>query len=123
ALGAAGTVTGALVLHSSEGIASSRGELKLWLPRHAERLPPLVEPQVTRNEVARANRRMRALVRTVQDLDSTGEQHALEMRIVEILLEASSATFAALVEWQPETRRGMVRYASTMYPEPQPRAG
>src|ERR1039458_8107819 len=36
ALGAAGTVTGALVLHSSEGIASSRGELKLWLPRHAE---------------------------------------------------------------------------------------
>ena len=123
ALGAPGQVIGALVLHAAAGIRSSRGDLKLWLPRHAERLAQLVELQVTRNEVARANRRMRVLVRSVQELDSSGEHQALEKRIVESILEASGAIFAALVEWQAEAQRGTVHYASTLYPEPQPRPG
>lgn len=123
ALGAPGQVVGSLVLHASQGIRSAKGDLKLWLPRHAERLAQLVELQVTRNEVARANRRMRVLVRSVQELDSSGEHQALEKRIVESILEASGATFAALVEWQGDARRGSVHYASTGYPEPQPRPG
>jgi diguanylate cyclase (GGDEF)-like protein len=123
ALGAAGTVSGALVLHSASGIRSARGELKLWLPRHAERLSQLVELQVTRNEVARQNRRMRALVRSAQDLNAAGEQVALERRIADSMLEASGATFAALVVWQADLRKGTVRHATTLYPEPQPHAG
>jgi diguanylate cyclase (GGDEF)-like protein len=123
ALSATGQVVGALVLHSASGIRGARTDLKLWLPRHAERLSQLVELQVTRNEVARANRRMRVLVRTVRELDSSGEQHALEKRIAESMLEASGAMFAALVDWQSDTKRGSVRYASTEYPEPQPKAG
>ena len=123
ALGTAGEVVGGLVLYSASGIRSPRSELKLWLPRHAERLAQLVELQVTRNEVARANRRMRVLVRSVQELDPSGEHHALEKGIVESIIEASGATFAALVEWQAETQRGAVHYASTLYPEPQPHAG
>jgi diguanylate cyclase (GGDEF)-like protein len=123
ALGAAGQVVGALVLCSAAGIRSSRGDLKLWLPRHAERLAQLVELQVTRNEVARANRRMRALVRSAQDFDAAGEQEALERRIAESILEASGATFAALVEWRADVRQGTVRHATTHYPEPQPHAG
>jgi diguanylate cyclase (GGDEF)-like protein len=123
ARGAPGQVVGALVLHAAAGIRSSRGDMKLWLPRHAERMAQLVELQVTRNEVARANRRMRVLVRSVQELDSSGEHQALEKRIVESILEASGAIFAVLVEWQAESQRGTVHYASTMYPEPQPHAG
>ena len=123
ALGAAGTVGGALVLHTPAGIRSDRLELKLWLPRHAERLAQLVELQVTRNEVARQNRRMRALVRSAQELNAAGEQVALERRIADSMLEASGATFAALVAWQPDVRRGTVRHATTLYPEPQPKPG
>lgn len=123
ALGPAGTVTGALVLHSPAGIRSERGELKLWLPRHAERLAQLVELQVTRNEVARQNRRMRALVRSAQDFNAAGEQVVLERRIADDLLEASGATFAALVAWQSDVRRGTVRYATSLYPEPKPHVG
>jgi two-component system, cell cycle response regulator len=123
ALGAAGQAVGALVLHSAGGVRSSRGDLKLWLPRHGERLSQLVELQVTRNEVARQNRRMRALVRSAQALDASSEQEALEKQIAENMLEASGATFAALVAWQAELRRGTVRHATTLYPEPQPRPG
>ncbi len=123
ALGAAGQAVGALVLHSVEGIRSSRAELKLWLPRHGERLAQLVELQVTRNEVARQNRRMRALVRSAQELESSSEQDGLEKQIAENMLEASGATFAALVSWQPEMRRGTVRRATSLYPEPQPKTG
>ena len=123
ALGTPGQVAGALVLHSAAGVRSSRGDLKLWLPRHAERLSQFVEMQVTRNEVARANRRMRVLVRSVQELDSSGEHQALEKRIVDSILEASGATFAVLVEWQADMKHGTVHYASALYPEPQPHTG
>ncbi len=123
ALGAAGTVSGALVLHSASGVRSARGELKLWLPRHAERLAQLVELQVTRNEVARQNRKMRALVRSAQEFNAAGEQDSLERRIADNVLEASGATFAALVAWQADARRGTVRHATTLYPDPPPHAG
>ncbi len=122
ALGTAGQVVGALVLHSANGIRGSRGDLKLWLPRHGERLAQVVELQVTRNEVARQNRRMRALVRTANAFEA-GEEDALERRIGESILEASGANFAALVSWEPELKRGIVRHATALYPEPQPHTG
>jgi hypothetical protein len=76
-LGAAGQAGGALVLHSTLGIHGSRDDLTLWLPRHAQRLRQLVELQVTRNEVARQNLRMRILFRHAEDLQATGDQRAL----------------------------------------------
>ena len=63
-LPADGATAGAIILHSVAGIRSSRAEIKLWLPRHAERLRQFVEMQLTKNESARQNRRMRALLRT-----------------------------------------------------------
>ncbi|HEX7547124.1 MAG TPA: sensor domain-containing diguanylate cyclase [Gemmatimonadaceae bacterium] len=122
-LGSAVRMAGALVLCSAAGIRSSRGDLKLWLPRHAERLAQLVELQVTRNEVARQNRRMRALVRMAQEFDTAGKLEALEWHVAECMLEASGATFAALVAWHAELRLGTVRHATTHYPLPQPRTG
>ena len=122
-LGAPGPMTGALVLCSNEGIRSSRADLKLWLPRHAERLAQLVELQVTRNEVARQNRSMRALVRIAQEFDTAGKLEALEHSVAESMLEASGATFAALVAWHTDARVGTVRHATTGYPTPQPRTG
>ena len=120
ALGAAGQAGGALVLHAAGGISGSRNALKTWLPRHAQRLAQLVELQITRNEVARQNRRMRALMRNAQELQVTGEQHALERGIAESVLEASGATFATLAFWDPEQRRGSVRHATSEYPAPAP---
>jgi diguanylate cyclase (GGDEF)-like protein len=119
-LGAVGQAGGALVLHSASGIRASRGDLKLWLPRHAQRVRQLVELQVTRNEVARQNLRMRVLLRSARDLQATGEQGALERGITESVLEATGATFAALVAWDVEARRGTVRHATRNYPPPPP---
>src|SRR3990172_1051800 len=120
ALGPTGQAGGALVLHAEGGIRGSRTDLKVWLPRHAQRLAQLVELQVTRNEVARQNRRMRALMRNAQELQVTGEQEELERGIAESVLDASGATFAALVAWNPDVRRGAVRHATKQYPDPAP---
>jgi len=119
-LGAAGQEGGALVLSSGEGIRGTREDVKLWLPRHAQRIAQLVELQVTRNEVARQNRQMRALVRNANDLQVTGEQDELERRIAESVLEASGATFAVLVAWDASLKRGAVRHATALYPRPAP---
>lgn len=123
ALGTSGQVVGALVMHSPTGVRSSRGDLKLWLPRHAERLAQFVELQVTRNEVAHSNRHMRVIVRKVQEFDSSSERAALEKAIVEGVLELTGATFAALVEWKADSNNGAVRHASALYPDPQPQNG
>jgi diguanylate cyclase (GGDEF)-like protein len=122
ALGGAAQAGGALVLHSEGGIQGSRSDLKLWLPRHAQRIAQLVELQVTRNEVARANRQLRVLARNAQEMQVTGEQEVLERRIADSVLEASGASFAALVAWDPELRRGAVRRVTSGYPEPVPLA-
>ncbi|MFI5310149.1 MAG: diguanylate cyclase [Gemmatimonadales bacterium] len=119
-LGASGQAGGALVLSSAGGIQGGRDDVKLWLPRHAQRIAQLVELQVTRNEVARQNRQMRALVRNAQELQVTGEQEELERRIAESVLEASGATFVALVAWDGALRRGAVRHATAHYPRPVP---
>ncbi len=114
---------GALVLHSGDGIGGGRTDLKLWLPRHAERLAQLVELQVTRNEVARQNRRFRVLMRNTRDVreaPAPGEQQALERRIAESAVEATGAAFAALVRWNPELRRGVIRHTTDSYPAPAP---
>lgn len=122
-LPAGGATAGAIVLHSAAGIRSSRAELKLWLPRHAERLTQFVEMQLTRNESARQNRRMRALVRSSQNLSAMATQQELERMITDEVLEASGATFAVLVEWHAETMTGVVRTATELYPAPAPPAG
>lgn len=119
-LGTESTARGALVVHAPQGIRSSRGDLKLWLPRHAVRLSQFVEMQLTRNESARQNRRMRALVRASQDLSAAATRAELERKIAEDVVEASGATFAALIEWHAEARSGTVRCATQLYPEPQP---
>ena len=122
-LPAGGATGGAIVVHSATGIRSSRGDLKLWLPRHAERLTQFVEMQLTRNESARQNRRMRALVRSSQNLSAMATQQELERMITDEVLEASGATFAVLVEWHAETMSGVVRSATELYPAPAPSAG
>ena len=119
-LGGAAQTGGALVLHAEHGLRGLREELKLWLPRHAQRLAQLVELQVTRNEVARANRQLRVLARNAQEMQVTGEQETLERRIAESVVEASGANFAALVAWDPELRRGAVRRVTSAYPAPVP---
>ena len=119
-LGGAAQAGGALVLHAEHGLRGVREELKLWLPRHAQRLAQLVELQVTRNEVARANRQLRILARNAQEMQVTGEQETLERRIAESVVEASGANFAALIAWDPELRRGAVRRVTSAYPAPAP---
>lgn len=119
-LGAESTARGAIVMHAPRGIRSSRGDLKLWLPRHAVRLSQFVEMQLTRNESARQNRRMRALVRASQDLSAVTTRAELERRIADDVVEASGATFAALVEWHSDARSGTVRCVTQLYPAPQP---
>ena len=118
--GIRGEAEGALVVTTPGGIRSTRGDLKLWLPRHAERLAQLAALQVTRNETARQNRRMRILVRQAQQLDPSSERGALETQIADGILAATDGTFAALVEWKSLERLGTVRYISSMYPEPRP---
>jgi diguanylate cyclase (GGDEF)-like protein len=122
-LGTASTATGALVLHAPLGIRSPRGELKLWLPRHAERMTQFVEMQLTRTESARQNRIMRVLVRAAQSLGETRKQQELELSIIKDVVDASGATFAALVAWDAVASRGNVRCTTAFYPEPQPHAG
>ncbi|HEV8411371.1 MAG TPA: GAF domain-containing protein, partial [Gemmatimonadaceae bacterium] len=118
-MGTPGEVEGALVATAEGGIRSVRGELKLWLPRHAERLAQAIELQVTRNESAKANKRMRFLVRRVRELDPSTDKANLEEHISDAMLEATDATFAALVQWNALERRGTVRYVSPMYPDSQ----
>ena len=120
ALRSAGRAEGAIVVHAAGGLGDSRERLKEWLPRHAERLSQLVELQVTRNEVARQNRRIRALMRSAQEIQGEVEQEALEQRIAESVIEASGATFVALVRWSAVERRGLVRHATAAYPLPAP---
>jgi diguanylate cyclase (GGDEF)-like protein len=122
-LPAGGAAAGAIVLHAPAGIRSSRGDLKLWLPRHAERLTQFVEMQFTRNESARQNRRMRALVRSSQNLSAMSTQPELERMVTDDVLDASGATFAALVQWNARTQEGVVRSATQLYPNPAPPAG
>jgi diguanylate cyclase (GGDEF)-like protein len=66
---------------------------------------------------------MRALVRISQEFDTAGKLEALERSVAESMLEASGATFAALVAWHAESHVGTVRYATASYPLPQPRTG
>ncbi|HVT38133.1 MAG TPA: sensor domain-containing diguanylate cyclase [Gemmatimonadaceae bacterium] len=119
-LGDAARAGGALVLHAEAGIRGSRADLKLWLPRHAQRLAQLVELQVTRNEVARANRELRLLARNAQEMEIGGEQETLERRIADNVVEAARADFAALVAWDAEMRRGALHRVTPGYPEPLP---
>ena len=59
------------------------------------------------------------LVRRVRDLDPSTEKASLERHISDAMLEATDATFAALVEWSSRERSGTVRYVSAMYPDSQ----
>lgn len=122
-LGTTSTATGALVLYAPLGIRSPRGELKLWLPRHAERLTQFVEMQLTRTESARQNRIMRFLVRAAQGFGEANTQQELEQLIIKDVPDASGATFAALVAWDAHALRGTVRCTTAFYPEPQPQPG
>jgi len=115
--------SGAIVLHSAAGLRSVRGELKLWLPRHAERLAQFVEMQGTRNASARTNRWLRFLVRASQELSPNMTQQELERTVADRMIEASGAAFAALVQWDADTQSGEVRYATQSYPAPIPPAG
>ncbi len=120
ALGVSGKSEAAVVIHSAKGLGDSRATLREWLPRHAERIAQLVELQATRNEVARQNLRYRVLLRSAQEIQGEGEQEALERRIADGIIEASGASFVALVRWDAVQRRGVVRHATAGYPAPSP---
>ena len=120
AMRSSGKAEGAIVIHAATGLGDSRERLREWLPRHAERLAQLVELQVTRNEVARQNRRFRALMRSAQEDQGEVEQSAREQQFAESVIEASGASFVALVRWNAVERRGVVRHATEGYPAPAP---
>ncbi|MGH7656111.1 MAG: diguanylate cyclase [Gemmatimonadaceae bacterium] len=120
ALQGGSTTSGAIVAHSAGGIRSSRGDLKLWLPRHAERLTQFVEMQLTRNASARTSRWLRFLVRASQELSADATRQELEKVVSERALEASGASFAALVQWDADNQAGVVRFATPSYPAPAP---
>jgi diguanylate cyclase (GGDEF)-like protein len=63
---------------------------------------------------------MRALLRSAQEIQGEVAQEALEQRIAESVIEASGASFVALVRWNAAERRGVVRYATPGYPAPVP---
>ncbi len=123
ALGAAARSGGALVLYSPEGITTSRADLKFWLPRHAKRAAQFVDLDLTRNEVARQNYRLRALIRDAHRLQAAGDPETLEREITDSALDVSGAEFGALVRWDYEQERGTICWVTPGYPAPVPEIG
>ena len=123
ALGAAARSGGALVLYSADGIRTSRADLKFWLPRHAERAAQFVDLDLTRNEVARQNYRLRALIRDAHKLQAAGDPETLEREITESALDASGAEYGALIRWDYEKGQGSVCWVTSGYPAPVPEIG
>ena len=123
ALGAAARSGGALVLYSTDGIRAPRADLKFWLPRHAERAAQFVDLDLTRNEVARQNYRLRALIHDAHRLQAAGDPETLEREITESALDASGAEFGALVRWDYEKEQGTVCWVTSGYPAPVPEIG
>ena len=123
ALGAAARSGGALVLYSPEGISSSRADLKFWLPRHAKRAAQFVDLDLTRNEVARQNYRLRALIRDAHRLQAAGDPETLEREITDSALDVSGAEFGALVRWDYELEQGTICWVTPGYPAPVPEIG
>ena len=123
ALGAAARSGGALVLYSPEGIRTSRADLKFWLPRHAKRAAQFVDLDLTRNEVARQNYRLRSLIRDAHRLQAAGDPETLEREITDSALDVSGAEFGALVRWDHEHEQGTICWVTPGYPAPVPEIG
>jgi two-component system cell cycle response regulator len=110
----------ALVLHAPHGLTTPKAELKPWMLRHSARLSQMIELQQTHGALSRQNRRLRGLFRSAEDLETPGADDAPEQRIIDGMLDASGASFAALVRWDAEARQGRVRRVTANYPDPKP---
>ena len=110
----------ALVLFNASGLRTTRPELKQWMPRHSALAAQFVELEQARVALARQNRRLRGLFRSANEMDKPNSTDSPEQRIIDSMLDASGATFAALVVWDVEAREGRVRRVTTAYPEPKP---
>jgi diguanylate cyclase (GGDEF)-like protein len=110
----------ALVLFNSAGLRTSRTELKHWMKRHSALTTQFVELEQARAALSRQNRRLRGLFRSANEMDKPGSADSPEQRIIDSMLDASGATFAALVVWDADAREGRVRRLTAAYPEPRP---
>ncbi len=110
----------ALVLYSATGLRATRAELKTWMPRHAALIAQVIELQQAHSALARQNRRLRGLFRSAEALETATSTDSPEQRIIDGMLDASGAMFAALVRWDSEAREGRVRRVTAAYPDPKP---
>jgi diguanylate cyclase (GGDEF)-like protein len=113
----------ALVLFNADGLRTTRVELKQWMPRHSALLTYFLEMQQTHAALSRQNRRLRGLFRAWEAVESVGNSEMPEQGIIDGLLDASGATFAALVRWDAEDRVGGVRCVTAEFPSPKPEVG
>jgi diguanylate cyclase (GGDEF)-like protein len=109
-----------LVLHAPRGFSTVKAAIKPWMLRHSARLSQMIELQQTHGSLSRQNRRLRGLFRSAEDLETPGTDDVPEQRIIDGMLDASGASFAALVRWDADARQGRVRRVTTNYPHPQP---
>lgn len=118
-----GSGGGVLVIALREGNRRAHAELKSLVSSHAEQLSALWSHGARGDDLAKQNRRLRALVRTALDVQASGDRAALEESLAERALEVTGASFAVLVEWDRAKRTGVVRRVTRAHPGPAPEIG
>ena len=98
-----------------------RGELKLWLPRHAERLAQRVELQVTRNEVRRQTRNAFARAEP-SELDPSSEKAIARTAHCRRDARGNRCDIRGARSMERARATRVVRYVTPMYPDPQPQS-
>jgi diguanylate cyclase (GGDEF)-like protein len=100
--------TGALGLFFAEPISGDRVALKQWMVRHGARLRLLNELLSARHELARTNRRIRTILRDVQQWDAASADEGLGSLYCELIERVLNVHGAALVRWDEARQSGVV---------------
>lgn len=114
---------GVLVIALRAGHRRAHADLKSMVASHAGQLSALWTLGARGDDLARQNRRLRALVRTALEVQATGDRAALEESLAERALEVTGASFAVLVEWDRARNAGIVRRVTSTHPAPAPEIG
>ena len=108
-LAAVGEVAiGALGLFFTEPYTGDRVALKQWMLRHGARFRLLDELLATRHELARTNKRIRTLLRDVQQWDAVSADEGLGAQYCELIERVLNVQGAALIRWDEARQRGVV---------------
>lgn len=105
---ASGEPTGAIVFRAEAKFATTRDDLRDWMPRHAAQVRRHMSLFTTRNEVARQSRYTRALLRIARDLQKVHEPRELKLALCDYACEVTGGDFAALVRWDATERSGRI---------------